>query len=365
MDNSAVLDCHPSWRFDDQSAEAAMLSLLQKHPSRVHSPDAAELFVVPIMPYVSWCAGVCHGETHEERMAKARDALLKSPHLAAKGGRDHLLVTNTFRVRTFGKEFKRLLANATVAWFEQPIQPGGVRQNRVLYNLAFWRCTVVIPYLANPFCAIQPEGRFSSDAEAWKTLRTSVAPSRRHKRPRVPGSIFFQGSWAAAQMVRKHFSELQSMPGAHVHDVPRGCNLPENATKAVCIAARVRGTRLQTARGMLAHEFCLVPRGDTPTSGRLFGALACRCVPIIIANKYNEHHSFAAQGHYDQWTLTIGEQAFMRDAKGAVEKAIAEATPRMASIRQAMDAASTELLYDAPGSRAAENLLTGWSRQCT
>ena len=47
MDNSAVLDCHPSWRFDDQSAEAAMLSLLQKHPSRVHSPDAAELFVVP------------------------------------------------------------------------------------------------------------------------------------------------------------------------------------------------------------------------------------------------------------------------------------------------------------------------------
>ena len=236
-----------------------MLSLLQKHPSRVHSPDAAELFVVPIMPYVSWCAGVCHGETHEERMAKARDALLKSPHLAAKGGRDHLLVTNTFRVRTFGKEFKRLLANATVAWFEQPIQPGGVRQNRVLYNLAFWRCTVVIPYLANPFCAIQPEGRFSSDAEAWKTLRTSVAPSRRHKRPRVPGSIFFQGSWAAAQMVRKHFSELQSMPGAHVHDVPRGCNLPENATKAVCIAARVRGTRLQTARGMLAHEFCLCP----------------------------------------------------------------------------------------------------------
>ena len=181
-------------------------------------------------------------------MAKGADALLKSPHLAAKGGRDHLLVTNTFRVRTFGKEFKRLLANATVAWFEQPIQPGGVRQNRVLYNLAFWRCTVVIPYLANPFCAIQPEGRFSSDAEAWKTLRTSVAPSRRHKRPRVPGSIFFQGSWAAAQMVRKHFSELQSMPGAHVHDVPRGCNLPENATKAVCIAARVRGTRLQTAR---------------------------------------------------------------------------------------------------------------------
>ena len=163
VDHSSVLECFPKYLFDDQAAEVAALGLLRRHPARVHDPARAELFVVPVLPYVSAAAGDCLGESHERRMSRAAAMLRREPYLARRGGHDHLLVTNTFRVRTFAPWLKPLLANATVAWFEQPGQrgaasaKGGGGSKSVLYNLAFWRCTVVVPYLANPFCATQLE----------------------------------------------------------------------------------------------------------------------------------------------------------------------------------------------------------------
>eukprot|EP00930_Biecheleria_cincta_P100346 TRINITY_DN9198_c0_g1_i1.p1 TRINITY_DN9198_c0_g1~~TRINITY_DN9198_c0_g1_i1.p1 ORF type:complete len:463 (+),score=68.55 TRINITY_DN9198_c0_g1_i1:78-1466(+) len=37
--------------------------------------------------------------------------------------------------------------------------------------------------------------------------------------------------------------------------------------------------------GMLKARFCLVPEGDTPTSSRLFDAIAAGCVPMILSDK--------------------------------------------------------------------------------
>jgi hypothetical protein len=340
FDQSAALECHPGWLYDDQAAEVAMLKLLRSHPARVHTPEAAKLFVVPIMPYVSSAAGLCHGETHDKRMSRAATALRNSPWLKRRQGHDHLLVTNTFRVKLFGASLKPLLTNATVAWFEQPRLPGGARAKGVLFSLAFWRCTVVIPYLANPFCAQQRE----------------VAPEEGEGRRK--GSVFFQGSWAAAANLRRRFSALQDLPGAQVHDVPRGCHA-DNASLPACLASRLQGTRLHTARGMLSHQFCLVPRGDTPSSGRLFGALACRCVPLVLSNKFEQHYPFREVGRYDEWALPIAEGEFMREPRAAVERAMERARPKLHAIRAAMDAVSPELLYDHPQSRAADNLLRG------
>ena len=372
FDHSSTLECHPSWLFDDQAAEAAMLQLLRRHSSRVTDPEAASLFIVPLMPYVSNAAGECMGESHERRMSRAAAALRHSPYLARRGGHDHLLITNTFRVKTFGPWLKALLPNASVAWFEQPLLPGGERRAGVLYRLAFWRCTVVIPYLANPFCTSQrevapEETRRLSDRSgggADADAGGGVAVGRAKRRARPAGSLFFQGSWAAAANVRRHFAALQALPGAHVHDVPRGCNLPENATLPACVAARARASRLHTARGMLSHEFCLVPRGDTPTSGRLYASLACRCVPLVIANRFREHYAFAAAGRYDTWTVSVPEGEFLKAPRAAVERAIGAARPRLAAMRAAMARAAPELLYDVEGSRVADNLLRGWGAQC-
>ena len=343
-----------------------MLHLLRRHPARVTDPEKASLFVIPLMPYVSVGAGECMGDSHEKRMSRAAAALRHNPYLRRKGGHDHLLITNTFRVKLFGPWLKPLLANSTVAWFEQPLLPSGARRSGVLYKLAFWRCTIVIPYLANPFCTSQREvapeetRRMSEDAAAVAPKVSSTARAKRRARP--SGSVFFQGSWAAAPNLRQHFSTLQQLPGSHVHDVPRGCG--SNSSSVECVAARMRGSRLHTARGMLSHEFCLVPRGDTPTSGRLFVSLACRCVPLIISNKFAEHFPYTSRGQYDEWTVHVSEGQFLQKPRETVEKAIAAARPRLDGMREAMERASVELLYDVPGSRAAENMLREWSSTC-
>ena len=40
--------------------------------------------------------------------------------------------------------------------------------------------------------------------------------------------------------------------------------------------------KLGTAAGMLRSEFCLVPKGDTPTSSRLFTAIACGIYAAVL-----------------------------------------------------------------------------------
>lgn len=159
-----------------------MIQLLQGHPARVLEPEPASLFVLPVLPYISFLARDCLGTSHEQRMAQAATALSRSIYFARKGGHDHLVVTNTFRTQTF-RALKPLLGNATFGWFEDPkqLRPGP----NILYRQAFWRCTIVVPYQANPFCLQQ----------------RSVRGAARGAMPRKH-SIFFQGSFGAGSKVR-------------------------------------------------------------------------------------------------------------------------------------------------------------------
>lgn len=333
-----------------------MLRLLRAHPARVRDPTNARLFVLPIFPYLSLVAGECKGETHEQRMLRAVAVLRREPHFARRHGHDHLLVTNTFRLRSFGPWLKPLLANATVAWFEQPAARSGVG---VIHKLAFWRCTVVVPYLANPFCT-------SHRHQAGSAADAGVG--------RPAGSVFFQGSWNAAKYLRSHLKELQSMPASHILDVPRGCagsgsNVSNDAGGhdgggGGCVQARAHGSRSHTAAGMLHHEFCLVPRGDTPSSGRLFGALACRCVPLILSTRLDEHLPYRDVVAYANWTVRVREHGFIADARNSIETTLRLVRPHLPMLRAGMEKAAPELLYDAPESRVAEHMLNEWSARC-
>jgi hypothetical protein len=43
--------------------------------------------------------------------------------------------------------------------------------------------------------------------------------------------------------------------------------------------------REQSIKGMRSSEFCLHPAGDTPTSCRLFDAIASLCIPVIVSDE--------------------------------------------------------------------------------
>ena len=378
-ETGALMRCVPRWAEDDQAAEVAMLLLLWEHPARVHEPEAARLFVVPALPYVSYIAGTCEGSTHEERMARLAAAVASSPWFRRRSGRDHLLVSNTFRFAAF-RPLKRLLANATVGWFEQP---SAAPAASVLHSYArrTWRCTVVVPYLENPYCtAGEIAGNAAGAAATTATAAagggagagagaglaatavalTSASPSASRSSVRLGeitsrSGVFFQGSWSAAQWVRGRFAELQGLEGVHVSDVPRGGQPASSGVDA---------SKLGTARAYQQHAWCLVPKGDTSSSGRLFSALACGCVPLLISAKLPPHLPYRRIARYEQWLPALHEEAFKEAPRQVLTTALVGLTPRWAELHDRMESARTDLLYRAPGSRVATNLLREWQHSC-
>eukprot|EP00965_Chrysotila_dentata_P208973 6185009-Pleurochrysis_carterae.AAC.1 len=145
-DQTGLLECWPSWPYEDQAAEVRMLMQLWPHPQRVLSPESAELFVVPVLPYISLLTGECLGRTHEARMSLVADALQHSQYFMRSGGRDHLVVSNTFRTVAF-RALKPLLVNATFGWFEDPAVPRG--GPNTLYRQAFWRSVRRFPSITH------------------------------------------------------------------------------------------------------------------------------------------------------------------------------------------------------------------------
>ena len=49
---------------------------------------------------------------------------------------------------------------------------------------------------------------------------------------------------------------------------------------------------------MLCSDYCLTPKGGTPTSSRFFSAIACGCVPLVISDDLAYHLPFLRQVNY-------------------------------------------------------------------
>ena len=87
-----------------------MHRVLHQHPQRVLDPDRADLFYMPIYPYMSLRLGNCTpmgGDTaeavskpllhsHQGRMEAVKASLAALPHFMRYGGRDHFWATTTW-----------------------------------------------------------------------------------------------------------------------------------------------------------------------------------------------------------------------------------------------------------------------------
>lgn len=356
LDHSMLLECIPGWQLLDQSAEVAMLRLLQASPSRLLSPSLASLFVLPLFPYLSFIAGPCGSTTHDSRMAAAASTLLSSPSFRRRGGVDHLLITNTFQLASL-RPLKPLLQNATIGWFESPTAPR--RGPGRLAASAWWRCTLVVPYVASPFCSQQRSVR-----------PTPACEGGRH-------SIFFQGSLGTGG-IRRKFEGLRTLAGARVVDVPRegggdssggrgearGEKGERREKGEVCM--RGEGScsgKLELARRMLCSEVCLIPKGDTPTSSRFYTAIACDCVPLVISDDLHHHLPFAARLNYS-WVHYVREREFVHAPLPVVASKLASMQPLLPSLRKQMRTVAKFLLYEEEGSRVAEEMLLEYERAC-
>jgi len=290
-------------------------------------------------------------------MSRASAALARSPWFARSHGHDHMLVCNTFRVGAALRAFKGLLVNATLGWFEDPtaLRAGP----NTLYRLAFWRCTVVVPYQANPYCRQQQRLRHQSSA-----------PETRRRRD----WLFFQGSYDAAPRLRRNFRSLEGVAGAQVAEVSRSSlsaahpwssnRSRGDAANNAAARTMARFSKLGTARGMLHSDFCLVPKGDTPTSSRLYSAVACGCVPLVLSDQIRPHLPFARRVRFGEFVTFVRERLFGADPLGTVWNVTERLRPSLGALRTAMEVAAPDLLYDAPAPRVAENMLEEWRASC-
>lgn len=108
---------------------------------------------------------------------------------------------------------------------------------------------------------------------------------------------------------------------------------------------------------MASHEFCFVPRGDTPGSSRLFDAVAAGCIPVIVSDHIEL--PFREIVPYPEFTFTIPEDDFISDPAGTLARIVNLALTNPGAIyamREAMLRHAPSLNYKAPGSRVLQHM---------
>jgi len=66
---------------------------------------------------------------------------------------------------------------------------------------------------------------------------------------------------------------------------------------------------IEYSRQILRSRFCLVPRGDSPTSRRLFDAVAGGCLPVILSDEIRLSLPFSRHIPYDLFCTFLSETA--------------------------------------------------------
>jgi hypothetical protein len=122
-------------------------------------------------------------------------------------------------------------------------------------------------------------------------------------------------------------------------------------------------------------KFCLVIRGDTPSSHGFYDALAANCVPIIVSDKWEPVAGPYASGRHgelvggvarDAYTLQFSESRWMNDIEGVaaeIENVLADRTKAKA-LFDAMQQIRPALLWSHPDSWAADLALQS-AKSCT
>lgn len=145
--------------------------------------------------------------------------------------------------------------------------------------------TIVVPYLENMYC---------------RNKKNNSNQQRDIK-------VFFQGN-DRGQSIRKSFKKLENMKGVEIIFTDIAPNQIEKYSKE------------NLAKKMKRSLFCLVPRGDSPTTSRLYDSIACGCIPIVLSDDIGKHLAFPNRINYSSLLIQIKENDFVNDPKKYINK---------------------------------------------
>ena len=378
---------------DYRFAEWWFVRALLAHPWRVEHPAASALLVVPFFFGIETATnGACGNESIRTLRRVQQGALFRErPH-------DHLVLAPTVTHYT-PEALSLLTANSSIIW--------AVSERATFMEHEWWRkmVKIVVPYAWNPSSVGVPS-LMPSTAQFPADLSVSALLDARRELDFVFGGQVWPGLQNELDGNRSITCSSGAprkstcRPGyairlAMCNGLARGSSrLASRGTKALCVAtsgvSETTGKATPEIRAQLplptcapsSHtnpqpgglfcsarfsgkellmraRFVLSPRGDSPMTARLYESVAFGSIPIFVSDRYFQVGApFQAFVPYLRFTLQLSEAAVHRDATGQVLGVLDRMSARRERrMRELLLAARRDLLWNAPHSRVAENVL--------
>jgi len=348
--------------FGASDPDVTLINTAEKHPMRTTDISKAKFFLITIPTVSLW---FCSKDRATERMKRALRKLVASESWQETGGRRHVWSLFDWRIMRWADEtFKRipddsargkwadhqvLMKHVTVLTYEN--WQGHPHTCKVYskkfddychpadYNwmpFEYWGCTVVVPYLAG-------EGALASDVQKhYPTESFEKWSGRKHV-------LFYRNDmkreyfWNATPVRRKPI-ELENMTETEIGDVHG---------------------KMEHLRGLRNSRFCIVTRGDTPSSHKMYDAIRELCVPVIISDLFfTVAKPFPTILAWDTFTVSIPEAHFMKNPKHAVAHLWTLAPGELRRLHGALVEARRVLDWRAPDSLTTEAALASTVDVC-
>jgi len=362
-----------------KGADYMFISSLLEHPMRTTEPDEADLMVMPCLfesyrrctttnhaerPPTSLLEANPHPEDFEEiPWVKAFDTetqeclekIQRSPQYRKNWGVDHFWLVADWSIN-FGRTVEsEMIKNITLGKIEAVDAKEGLVQNREA-AVDSSRCSVIVPY-ASDVAYVQDFSRQTTFDE-W-LQRPSLVSFRFDPRKYVLycKSQVCEGAVDATPLRR------QSLVLAD--------KLSEETQTSIFMD---RAPLAEYTREVEESRFCLIIRGDTPSSHSFYDAVAANCIPILISDRWSAVASPLSHGLHgnmvgglpvDGFALTFPEEAWMNDLEKVIAriKEVDQDPEKAVKLYQHMQDNRPYLLWSMPGVTAASNVLES-ARKC-
>jgi hypothetical protein len=272
------------------------------------------------------------------------DKVQNSASYQASGGKDHVWIVADWAMN-FGRTCEsELFKSMTIGRIEVVDESAASVSNRPK-AVEQSRCSFVVPYASD--LAYEENWNSVPSFDDWMNRQNLVSfrfEDRQYvlfcKANPCPGAF-------DATPLRRQTLKLKDLMGS----------------EAMVEMARVPIDQFNSE--MHHSKFCLVMRGDTPSSHSFYDALAANCVPIVVSDKWEAVSGPYASGRHGvlsggvdpkSYTLQFSEERWMSDLPGIVEeiRSVVADADKVKTIFENMQKERPVMLWSHPGSIAVD-----------
>ena len=287
---------------------------VEAYPARTTSLELADVVIINAYPILSWKAGWCHGTSHIDRQKevfqwidKHKRLLTERPTIfpctswlcrIAVGGRHSIMLAEikaAVLINELNSEWMNYAASDTWRFLGGRDSHGAVRKHHgIETNETRKHHGIAIPYTGHHSIPRPPKPGLV------KTCKFLFIGSFRVG---VNGTVECP--------VRNALNAIKDDPDVFLEETSLEWDFVSKIKKRI-----VRGYETHILRA----EFCFVPRGDTPTSRRLFDAMLAGCLPVIIADSIDVSLPFSSNIPYNDFAFRIPEQDWVQNPKAVLQQ---------------------------------------------